>query len=93
MSNTPPKEAVQDEILTSPGEATYLDPFEEANITATHTLVVENRTTLKVRKCRLTVTAGPDQGKEVISDKERMRCGAHSMRLAASRDDNRAGRT
>jgi DNA-binding NtrC family response regulator len=91
MSNTP-KDAVQDEILTSPGEATYLDPFEEANITATHTLVVENRTTLKVRKCRLIVTVGPDQGKEVISDKERMRCGAHSTNDLVLAEDRTASR-
>src|SRR5688500_6637995 len=67
------KDPQQDEIMTSPGEATYPDPLEEAHITATHTLVVENRTTLKLRKCRLSVTNGPDSGKEIISDKERIR--------------------
>src|SRR4051812_28840420 len=93
MSNTPvPKEAVQDEILTSPGEATYLDPFEEAHITATHTLVVENRTTLKVRKCRLVVSAGPDSGKELISDKERIRIGAHSSNDLVLAEDRTASR-
>src|SRR4051812_32819114 len=91
MSNTP-KDAVQDEILTSPGESTYLDPFEEANITATHTLVVENRTTLKVRKCRLIVTAGPDQNREVVSDKERIRIGAHSSNDLVLAEDRTASR-
>ena len=91
MSNLP-KENPQDEIMTSPGEATYLDPFEEAHITATHTLVVENRTTLKVRKCRLTVSAGPDQTKELISDKERIRIGAHSSNDLVLAEDRTASR-
>ena len=91
MSNLP-KENPQDEIMTSPGEATYLDPFEEAHITATHTLVVENRTTLKVRKCRLVVSAGPDQGKELISDKERIRIGAHSSNDLVLAEDRTASR-
>jgi DNA-binding NtrC family response regulator len=91
MSNVP-KENPQDEIMTSPGEATYLDPFEEAHITATHTLVVENRTTLKVRKCRLTVTAGPDQTKELVSDKERIRIGAHSSNDLVLAEDRTASR-
>ena len=91
MSNVP-KENPQDEIMTSPGEATYLDPFEEAHITATHTLVVENRTTLKVRKCRLTVTAGPDQTREPFSDKERIRIGAHSSNDLVLAEDRTASR-
>ena len=78
--------------MTSPGEATYLDPFEEAHITATHTLVVENRTTLKVRKCRLVVSAGPDSGKELISDKERIRIGAHSSNDLVLAEDRTASR-
>ena len=77
MSNQP-KDSPQDEILTSPGEVGALDPFEEPYITTTHTLVVENRTTLKVRKCRLSITSGPETGKELVSDKERLRVGAHS---------------
>lgn len=67
MSNQP-KSAVQDEILTNPGNTAYLD-LDEGHITTTHTLIVENRTTLKVRKCRLSVVAGPDIGKEVVTDK------------------------
>ncbi|MBX7101825.1 MAG: sigma 54-interacting transcriptional regulator [Myxococcaceae bacterium] len=92
MTSTPKDPSQQDEIMTSPGEATYLDPFEEAHITATHTLVVENRTTLKVRKCRLTVTGGPDQGKELVSDKERIRIGAHSSNDLVLAEDRTASR-
>jgi DNA-binding NtrC family response regulator len=88
----PPVENPQDEILTSPGEQAYLDPFEEAHITATHTLVVENRTTLKVRKCRLTVKEGPDTGKDITSDKERMRVGAHSTNDLVLAEDRTASR-
>ncbi len=90
MSN--PKDQHQDEIMTSPGEATYLDPLEEAQITATHTLVVENRTTLKLRKCRLTVSSGPDAGKEIVSDKERIRIGAHSSNDLVLAEDRTASR-
>jgi DNA-binding NtrC family response regulator len=84
--------AVQDEILTSPGEGEIFDPFEEGHITTTHTLVVESRTTLKVRKCRLSVTGGPDLGKEVISDKERLRVGAHSTNDLTLVEDRTASR-
>ncbi|NOJ80551.1 sigma 54-dependent Fis family transcriptional regulator [Myxococcus xanthus] len=41
------------------------------------TLVVDPRTTVKLHKCRLAVTSGPDTGRSVVSDKERLRCGAH----------------
>ena len=91
MSNAP-KTSGQDEILTSPGDGAYLDPFEEGHITTTHTLVVENRTTLKVRKCRLAVTGGPDTGKEVVSDKERLRVGAHSSNDLVLVEDRTASR-
>src|SRR5437870_11850248 len=40
-----------------------------------HTLVVEKRTLLKLRKCRLLVQSGPDAGKEVVTEKERIRVG------------------
>ena len=91
MSNQP-KTSGQDEILTSPGDAAYLDPFEDGHVTTTHTLVVENRTTLKVRKCRLAVTGGPDTGKEVVSDKERLRVGAHSTNDLVLVEDRTASR-
>ncbi len=92
MSNDPKPPSVQDEILTSPGDGAYMDPFEEGHITTTHTLVVENKTTLKVRKCRLAVTGGPDTGKEVISDKERLRVGAHSSNDLVLVEDRTASR-
>ncbi len=83
---------VQDEILTSPGEGEVFDPYEEGPITTTHTLVVESRTTLKVRKCRLQVTAGPDLGRDVVSDKERLRVGAHSSNDLVLVEDRTASR-
>ena len=78
MSTDPKVPAHQDEVMTSPGEATLPDPFEDGHITSTHTLIVENRTTLKLRKCRLTVVGGPDINREALSDKERIRVGAHA---------------
>ncbi len=86
------KDPQQDEIMTSPGEQAYIDPAEDSFITATHTLVVENRTTLKLRKCRLTVSAGPDTGREVVSDKERIRIGAHSSNDLILAEDRTASR-
>jgi DNA-binding NtrC family response regulator len=92
--STRSKDSAQDEILTSPGgaDAPLLDPFEEQHITTTHTLVVENRTTLKVRKCRLVVSSGPDAGKELVSDKERLRVGAHSSNDLILSEDRTASR-
>jgi DNA-binding NtrC family response regulator len=90
--STSPDDPVQDEILTSPSNALGLDPFDELTATSTHTLVVESRTTLKVRKCRLAVTAGPDLGKEVMSDKERLRVGAHSSNDLVLSEDRTASR-
>ncbi len=40
-----------------------------------HTLVVEKRTLLKLRKCRLLVQSGADAGKVVVTEKERIRVG------------------
>src|SRR4051812_21421770 len=44
---------------------------------APQTQVLEYKTTLKLRKCRLAVMTGPDTGTELVSDKERLRIGAH----------------
>jgi DNA-binding NtrC family response regulator len=90
--STPPKDGHQDEILTSPGEGAWLDPFEPHHITTTHTLVVENRTTIKVRKCKIAVSSGPDTGREIISDKERLRVGAHSSNDLVLSEDRTASR-
>ena len=70
--------------------APSLEVFEDLN--ATHTLVVQNTTTLKVRKCRLVVTLGPDLGREVESDKERLRVGAHSSNDLVLSEDRTASR-
>ncbi|MDP1920985.1 MAG: sigma 54-interacting transcriptional regulator [Myxococcales bacterium] len=91
MSNQP-KDSPQDEILTNPGDVSALDPFEEPYITTTHTLVVENRTTLKVRKCKLSITTGPEAGKVLVSDKERLRVGAHSTNDLVLGEDRAASR-
>ncbi len=88
---TPPRSG-QDEILTSPGDLADLEPVEEAHVTATHTLVVENRTTLKVRKCRIAVTGGPDAGRELVTDKERVRIGGHSSNDLKLSEDRTASR-
>jgi len=48
-----------------------------------HTLVVEKRTLLKLRKCRLLVQSGPDSGREVITERERIRAG-HARHSAAA---------
>ncbi len=89
--STPPR-AEQDEIMTSPGDASLLESFIESPHTATHTLAVENHTTLKVRKCRLTVFAGPDIGKEINSDKERLRIGGHSTNDLVLTEDRTVSR-
>jgi DNA-binding NtrC family response regulator len=92
MSNEPDQEGGQDEILTNPANAAALEALDDPAITATHTLVVESRTTLKVRKCRLVVTSGPDVGKELVSDKERLRVGAHSSNDLMLSEDRTASR-
>ena len=89
--STPPR-AEQDEIMTSPGDASLLESFIESPHTATHTLAVENHTTLKARKCRLTVFAGPDIGKEINSDKERLRIGGHSTNDLVLTEDRTVSR-
>ncbi|MBI5546443.1 MAG: sigma 54-interacting transcriptional regulator [Deltaproteobacteria bacterium] len=65
----------QDEILTNPGD---LGEPPAAELTSPRTLIVQTRTTLKVRKCRLTITAGPGAGRELASEKERLRIGTHA---------------
>jgi DNA-binding NtrC family response regulator len=67
----------QDEIVTSPGDSGDFEPAPVEHITATRTLVVETRTTLKLRKCRLSIVTGQGAGKELISEKERIRVGTH----------------
>ncbi|WP_309889825.1 sigma 54-interacting transcriptional regulator [Archangium sp.] len=74
------KEAHPDDILTNPGENgldSIIVPQEPGAGSGTEVLVLEKRTTLKLRRCRLLVSAGPNEGKSLVSDKERLRCGAH----------------
>ncbi|MCE9668867.1 sigma 54-interacting transcriptional regulator [Myxococcus stipitatus] len=72
MSATDPH---PDDIHTSPGDAAGLDLAHSPLLG--ETLVVDPRTTVKLHKCKLAVVSGPDSGRSVISDKERLRCGAH----------------
>ena len=48
-----------------------------------HTLIVEKRTLLKLRKCRLLVQSGPDANKDVVTEKERIRVG-HARHFAGA---------
>ncbi|HEX8535833.1 MAG TPA: sigma 54-interacting transcriptional regulator, partial [Cystobacter sp.] len=83
-----------DDILTNPGE-NGLDSVvaPEAGAGAgTEILVLEPRATLKLRKCRLQVTAGPDEGRSLVSDKERLRCGAHPTNDLVLAEDRTASR-
>jgi DNA-binding NtrC family response regulator len=65
-----------DEILTSPCDEGSL-PGPDDNVSASHTLVVQTRNLLRVRKCKLTVLDGPDAGREFVSERERIRVGTH----------------
>ncbi|OJT18912.1 sigma-54-dependent Fis family transcriptional regulator [Archangium sp. Cb G35] len=58
----------------------------------TEVLVLESRATLKLRKCRIQVSAGPDEGKSLVSDKERLRCGAHPTNDLVLAEDRTASR-
>jgi len=78
---SPPLPDHPDEILTHPGSEDDLEPsgpFEGTNVTATRTLVVETRTTLKIRRCKLEVIAGTGSGQHLVTEKERIRVGSHS---------------
>ncbi|HLL53157.1 MAG TPA: sigma 54-interacting transcriptional regulator [Myxococcaceae bacterium] len=79
-----------DEILTHPGES--LDEDDRDFMLLNHTMVMQNRTTLKLRRCRVQVVAGPDMSKEIISDKERLRVGAHPASDLVLTEDRAASR-
>ncbi len=85
-----------DDILTNPGENgldSLVAPAEGGVGSGTEVLVLESpRTTLKLRKCRLQVAAGPDEGKSLVSDKERLRCGAHPTNDLVLAEDRTASR-
>jgi DNA-binding NtrC family response regulator len=85
-----------DDILTNPGENgldSVVAPADSGAGSGTEVLVLESpRTTLKLRKCRLQVSAGPDEGKSLVSDKERLRCGAHPTNDLVLAEDRTASR-
>jgi DNA-binding NtrC family response regulator len=85
-------EAHADEVMTSPGDVKSLGLLDDEPYHTTHTLVVESRTTLKVRKCRLLVSGGPDLNTECVSNKERLRVGAHSSNDLVLSEDRTASR-
>ena len=71
----------ENQVATSPGtgeipQEDLLVPSPE--VTQTRTLVVETRTTLKVRRCRLEVLQGPNASRTHVSEKERIRIGSHA---------------
>ena len=49
-------------------------------------MVVETRTSLKVRRCKLVVQTGPSAGREVVSENERIRIGNARVNEAAGHD-------
>jgi len=72
-----PDQKRPEEISTNPGLESASDSLDELP-NATRTLHAERgTTTFKVHRCRLNAIAGPDSGIELISDKERIRVGAH----------------
>ena len=77
-----PTDSHPDEILTHPGEEDDevfpLESLENTSVTATRTLVVETRTTLKIRRCRLEIIAGAGLGQDLVTEKERIRVGSHA---------------
>jgi DNA-binding NtrC family response regulator len=88
----PNKDPHPDEIMTSPGDVALGSDSPEAQLSVTRTLIVEDKTTLKLRRSKLAVTAGPDTGKEIITDKERIRCGAHTSNDLVLSEDRTASR-
>jgi DNA-binding NtrC family response regulator len=68
----------QDDIATHPGSDEYdIEPAQTAQRNRTQTMIVETRTTLRVRRVRLTAVSGPDQGRELVTERERIRLGSH----------------
>ncbi len=68
-----------DEIGTNPGPAAEAGADTRGESPG-HTLVlgqVNTVTIVKLHKCRLQVAAGPDEGRSVVTDKERLRVGSH----------------
>ena len=71
--------------MTEPGDtsATSRELFGDED-TASHTQIVETKTSLHVRRVRLRVQTGPSAGREFVTDKERIRIG--NARVPPGRD-------
>ena len=71
--------------MTEPGDtaATNAELFGEED-TAAQTQIVDTRTSLHVRRVRLSVKTGPAAGREYATDKERIRIG--NARVPPGRD-------
>ncbi len=67
------------------------DTLEKPAVTS-ETVVMDARATFKLRRCRLQVSAGPDEGRSLVSDKERLRCGAHPTNDLVLTEDRAASR-
>jgi DNA-binding NtrC family response regulator len=83
-----------DEIRTNPGSVAEFGA-EPSGEQARHTLVmghVSTLTVVKLHKCRLTVSSGPDEGRTVVSDKERLRVGSHPQNELVLVEDRTASR-
>ncbi len=83
-----------DEIRTNPGTVAEFGA-EPSGEQARHTLVmghVSTLTVVKLHKCRLTVSSGPDEGRTVVSDKERLRVGSHPQNELVLVEDRTASR-
>ncbi len=82
-----------DEIGTNPGPATEFGA-DPSGAPASTTLVMGHHalTTVKLHKCRLQVSAGPDEGRQVVSDKERLRVGSHPQNDLVLVEDRTASR-
>jgi DNA-binding NtrC family response regulator len=62
--------------MTNPGDEP--DLFAAAPVSAPRTLIVETKTTLKIRRCRLEVIQGAGVGTALVTEKERFRVGSHT---------------
>jgi DNA-binding NtrC family response regulator len=83
-----------DEIRTNPSSVAEFGA-EPSGEQARHTLVmghVSTLTVVKLHKCRLTVSSGPDEGRTVVSDKERLRVGSHPQNELVLVEDRTASR-
>src|SRR5260370_6409951 len=71
--------------MPEPGDAaaTSAELFSDED-TASHTQIVETRTSLHVRSVRLEIKTGPATGREFATDKDRIRIG--NARVPAGRD-------